>query len=150
MASLSWRELIDARFYCVAAVCVMALAILSAIPTAIIDNPWFTRMTPVYPDQYIFWLLTSVLGGVLIATYTPGMGFRGTASGVGGGFLGYLAIGCPICNKLIVGLIGISGALTFFQPIQPILGGVGVTLVGVALAYRLRDLKRGGCRATSR
>lgn len=117
----------------------------TAIPTAIIENPWFTRMTPVYADQYFYWIATSVLGGALIATYFGAAGAKRLGGGIGGGVLGYLAIGCPICNKLIVALLGLSGAMSYFAPIQPLLGALGLLLVGVALAYRIRDMRRGAC-----
>lgn len=149
-AASTWRELLDLRFFVVAAAAAVLIAVVSAIPTAIIANPWFTRMTPVYADQYFFWLGTSVLAGALLATYLPGRSLRGSVGGAGGGALAYLAIGCPICNKLIVGLLGVSGALSYFQPIQPFLGGVGLVLVAAALAYRMRDLSRGSCRVVDR
>jgi len=122
------------------------IALVSAIPTAIIANPWYTRMTPVYADQYFFWIATSIVAGTLIGTYfTPLSKRTGAARGLGGGFLSYLAIGCPICNKVIVGLIGVSGALDYFAPIQPVLGALGLLLASAALLYRIRDLRRGYC-----
>lgn len=139
------RGLLTLRFGLVALAASTAVAVVSAIPTDIIDNPWFIRMTPIYADQYFYWIATSLLVGILIATYVAGAGNGRGASGVGGGVLGYLAIGCPICNKLIVGLLGVSGAMNYFAPIQPYLGGLGLLLVGAALAYRVRDLRRGAC-----
>lgn len=143
-------ELFGPRFYLAAVAAAAIVAVLSAIPTDIIANPWFTRMTPIYPDQYFFWMATSLLAGALLATYVPGQNLRGSAGGAGGGVLAYLAIGCPICNKLIVGLLGVSGALSYFQPIQPFLGGLGLILVAVVLAYRMRNLSCGSCRVVER
>ena len=34
--------------------------------------------------------------------------------------LAFLAVGCPLCNKVVVLLLGASGALTYFEPIQPL------------------------------
>jgi hypothetical protein len=48
--------------------------------------------------------------------------------------LSVLAIGCPVCNKLVVLALGVGGALTYFAPVQPILGFLSVGL----LAYALR------------
>ena len=143
-----WSSILSRRLVAVALVSTFALALVSAIPTAIIENPWFTRMTPVYANQYFFWIGTSILGGALIASYlSPGAHGSGVGKGVGGGFLGYLAIGCPICNKLIVGLLGVSGALDYFAPAQPVLGFLGLLLTGFALWYRARDLRRSACPA---
>lgn len=139
------QRLMSPRSVIVALVGTAGVAVIYAIPTAIIDNPWFTRMTPVYADQYFYWIATSVLTGALIATYLGGGGPAGARAGLGGGALGYLAIGCPICNKLIVGLLGVSGAMNLFAPVQPVLGAAGVLLIGAALAYRVRDIRRGSC-----
>lgn len=144
-AATPWSLVLTPRFLIAATLSTAGVGVISAIPTDIIDNPWFTRMTPVYADQYFYWIATSILAGALIATYFAGAGKGRAAGGIGGGVLGYLAIGCPICNKLIVGLLGVSGAMTYFAPIQPFLGAAGLLLVGVALIYRFRDLRRGAC-----
>ena len=61
--------------------------------------------------------------------------------------LGFLAIGCPVCNKLIVALLGVSGAMDYFAPAQPFLGALGMLVLGVALGYRIRSLRRPECLA---
>lgn len=135
------------RFLAVALISSAIVAVVSAIPTAIIANPWFTRMTPVYVDQYIFWIGTSILAGALLATYVGGVKTAGaTGGGLGGGLLGYLAIGCPICNKLIVALLGVSGAMDYFAPAQPFLGALGLLVLAAALGYRIRSVRRASCR----
>ena len=83
---------------------------LEAIPTAVIPNPFFVRMTPVRLQDYAFLGASSLLIGVIFSTF----GLRtGTMScqnrAFGGGLLSTLAIGCPICNHIVVALIGISG-----------------------------------------
>jgi len=143
--SSPWRMVVTPRFLLIATLAAAIVGVLSAIPTAVIDNPWFTRMTPVYADQYFYWIATSILAGALIATYFTGGGSKRAGAGIGGGTLGYLAIGCPICNKVVVGLLGAAGAMEYFAPIQPYLGAVGLLLVTAALAYRVRDLRRGAC-----
>jgi hypothetical protein len=42
-------------------------------------------------------------------------------------------------------LLAIAGALTIFQPIQPVLGALGLVPATVALAIRVRGIRR-GCR----
>lgn len=122
------------------------VAVVLAIPTAIIDNPWFVRMTPVAPEQYVFWLLTSLLSGALLGTYLVPELRRGLAgSTAGAGLLGLFAVGCPICNKLVVTLLGTSGALTYFAPIQPVLGSAAVVLTSWALWIRFRVLRATSC-----
>lgn len=57
---------------------------------------------------------------------------------VGSGLATVLAVGCPVCNKLVVALLGASGALSWFAPIQPALGALSGILLLVALRQRLR------------
>lgn len=48
------------------------------------------------------------------------------------------AVGCPICHKLVVAALGISGALTYVAPVQPLRGVIGVGLLVAGLAVRPR------------
>lgn len=141
-------RLLGWRYWAAAGVASIGTAVLIGIPTDVLPNPWFTRMTPVRPLDYVFWPSTSLLVGMLLASYLLPAGALGQAGrrvGFGSGLLGWLAIGCPICNKLIVGLLGVSGALQYFGRLQPLLGFAGVVLAAGALAVRLRSFAR-GCR----
>ena len=123
-----------------------AVAVALAIPTAILDNPWFTRMTAVEPEQYVFWIATSLLSGALLATYLmPELRHGIAATSAGAGLLGVFAVGCPVCNKLVVALIGASGALNYFAPIQPLIGLAAVALSSWALWVRYRGLRDPAC-----
>jgi hypothetical protein len=66
--------------------------------------------------------------------------------------LGWLAVGCPVSNKLVVALLGTSGALNYLAPIQPLLGVLAVGLSATALMVRLRAFHAGcnvaGARST--
>ena len=98
-------------------------------------------MTPVRTLDLVLWPVTSVLTGALLATYVlPAACARRTpgSAGIASGTLGWLAIGCPICNKLVVGAIGITGALNVFAPLQPFLGLLGVLIAATGLMLRLR------------
>ena len=140
------RAWIGPRYIALAAAISLVVTLLLAIPTAIIENPFFTRMTPVEPEQYFFWLATGALTGALLATYLDPRLRSGLASqGAGAGLLGAFAIGCPICNKLVVAMFGVSGAFTYFAPVQPILGAAAVGLAGYGLWLRFRALRAGTC-----
>ncbi len=41
-------------------------------------------------------------------------------------------------EDVVLHVLGISGALTYFAPVQPLLGFIGVALLLVGLAVRLR------------
>lgn len=120
---------------------VSALAI--GLPTDVIPNPVFGRQgTPVEPWAVPVLAVTAVLSGLLFATYFR-VGDQSEVDrpgklGSAGGLLSFFAVGCPICNKLVVIALGTSGALTWFAPIQPYLGVVALGLLAWALVVRLR------------
>lgn len=122
---------------------VAALAAIG-IPTRLIANDWFIRMTPTRTQDYVIWAISAPLIGLLTGSLALG---RASQAGEGkllsGGMLSYLAVGCPVCNKFIVFLIGTSGALTFYAPLQLYLGLGSILLLAWALALRGRAVTLG-------
>lgn len=120
--------------------------------TATLANPVFGRSVPPPPWSPGVLMATAALSGLLAATYVRNDGpalirlapvevpaGRGTArAGALGSLLAYLAIGCPVCNRLALLLLGSTGALTLYAPIQPYLGAAGLALLALALVVRLR------------
>ena len=47
------------------------------------------------------------------------------------------AVGCPVCNKVVLLALGSSGALAWFEPIQPLLQLAAIGLLVWALLTRL-------------
>lgn len=138
-------------------------ALLIGIPTVLIPNPVFGREIPVVAWNYPVWIATSVLAGMLAATYVKARRTNpapvdgepealataqdtaddGTADapsklGMAGGVLAWFAVGCPVCNKIALIALGYSGALTWFAPVQPYLAGVALLLTAGAVVFRLR------------
>ena len=117
-------------------------ALLIGVPTGVIETPWYQRMTPVLWWNYPVWAVTSFLTGALVSTYVrdpavevpPSQGTKTLM----GGTLSLFAVGCPICNKLVVMAIGVSGALNVFAPIQPVLAVGSIALLAYALWARRR------------
>jgi hypothetical protein len=146
----------SARRWGAAALGTLGVALLTGLPTVMVPNPVFTRMVPVTGWNRPVWIVTSVLAGLLLATYVrddtvPDDGSAGTAQdaavdeldapsrrGSVAGVLSYLAIGCPVCNKLVVVALGTSGAMSWFAPLQPLLAVVSIGLLAWALRTRLR------------
>lgn len=127
----------------------VAFAMILGIPTGIISTGWYTRMTPVLWWDYPTWVASSALAGALVATYVgPGSASVTSRSrgGVIGALLSLFAVGCPVCNKLVVFALGVTGALTWFAPVQPLLGIFSVLLLAAALRRRLRSLQ--SCQIT--
>jgi hypothetical protein len=127
----------------------LAYLVVVGVVTAVIPTPLFERMTPVTTSNLVFWIMPALLVGPLISSYLLGRGTCGlpaTPSGedvlsgksVAGGVLSFLAVGCPLCNKVVVLLLGASGALTCFEPLQPLLGVMSVALLAYALWLRFR------------
>ncbi len=61
------------------------------------------------------------------------------------GLLTFFAVGCPVCNKLVLLSLGAAGAVTWFQPFQPLLQVAAIALLTWALVRRLRN--RASCPA---
>ncbi len=144
------RSTLDARYWLVAALGTVGALVVLGVPTAVIPNPFFIRMTPTETFNVIVWLASAPFIGLLIATYIRpprhAIGHPRGGPGAGratlGGVAAYLAIGCPICNKVVVAALGVSGALSVFAPLQPVIGAASVALLGATLAWRLRDRAR--------
>jgi len=132
-----------ARRWAVAVLATGAAALLIGVPTGVVPTPIYTRMTPTTWWNYPVWAVSALLVGLTAATYVrmPGVASlpaRGGGRSIGATLLSVFAVGCPICNKLVVALIGITGALNYFAPIQPVLGVAGIGLLAVGLGIRLR------------
>lgn len=118
------------------------LLVLLAIggTTAIFENDFFGRMTPVRAQDYVFWILSAVLVGLLAGTFVVSRASEHAGKAVAGGFFADIAVGCPICNKIVVAALGTSGALTFFEPLQLFIGIGSVALLAFALLLRARSI----------
>jgi hypothetical protein len=140
------------RFWSLSVLYTLGAALFIGVPTVLIPNPLFVRMTPTSPLDYAIWAISILLLGPLLALATlyPMSGQRasrlagtGTRRAFGGGILSFLSVGCPVCNKVVVLLLGFSGAMTFFNPLRPFLGIAAISLLGVTLFLRIRVLQHG-------
>jgi hypothetical protein len=132
------------RRWTVALVAAAVVAGATGIPTDVVPTDLYRRMTPVVWWNYPIWALSAVLAGLVVATYVRSGDVAHARAEGGGGFVGglasFLAVGCPICNKLVIALLGVGGALSYFAPIQPVLGVLGLALLAVTLNMRLNRL----------
>jgi hypothetical protein len=127
-----------------------ATVLLVAVPTDLIDTPLFSRDVEVTWWAWPALLASAVLAGLLAATYVAypgradadpteaGIGRTESRVGVVGGVLTLLAVGCPVCNKLVLLALGTGGAMAWFAPAQPLLAVASIVLLGWALRRRLR------------
>jgi hypothetical protein len=116
--------------------------VVVGLPTVLIPNSVFARAVPVTWWAWPVLLVTAALAGLLGATYVRDPGTTGATpssrAGLVGGLLSYLAVGCPVCNKVALLALGYSGALRWFAPAQPWLAVAGVGLLAYAFHRRLR------------
>lgn len=132
-----------ARRWLVAAATAVATVLIIGIPTVLIPNPVFGRDVPVTWWAWPALIGTAVLAGLVTATYVrapaePEKRDRPAGASMIGGVLGFFAVGCPVCNKIVLLALGTSGALQFFEPVQPLLALGSIGLLGWALVTRLR------------
>jgi hypothetical protein len=121
-----------------------ASALLIGLPTDVIPNPVFGRSIGVTWWSYPVLAVSAVLAGLLVATYVRDdsradeVDASARVGGVGGA-LSFFAVGCPVCNKLVIVALGTVGARRWFEPIQPLLAAASMVLLVVALRARLRS-----------
>ncbi|RMF90462.1 MAG: hypothetical protein D6736_06700 [Nitrospinota bacterium] len=112
--------------------------LLFGVVTVLIPNRFFLRMTTTTPLDYLFLTLTSGLLGTYLSLHLfqrrQGRGAC-TVAAYGGGVGGFLGFGCALCNKPLLLLLGVSGVLTYIEPYRPLIGSLGIGLMGYAV-YR--------------
>jgi hypothetical protein len=147
-AFLTW----SVRRWLVAAAVAAGTYLFFGLTTAVLSNPVFGRSIEPTAWSPNVLVATAILTGLLTATYVRNdgpapirlepadvsPGERSARVGMVGSLLAYLAIGCPVCNKLALILLGTTGAVNVFAPIQPYLGAIGLALLAIALVVRLR------------
>lgn len=106
------------------------------VPTALIDTPVFGRQLAARTQDYWIWGFAGLLGGLIAGTFAVAPKLTNQGGLASGGVLATLAVGCPVCNKVAVLLLGSSGALNIFGPSQVFLGIASLLLLGWALLLR--------------
>ncbi len=120
-------------------------AVVIAIPSDLINTAFFGR--PVEPraiDYVILAITAGLIGSILAIRPEPSVSElhrtrdeQDQTRTVWGGFVSFLAVGCPVCNQAVVALVGTSGALSWWAPVQPIVGLLAVGLLIHTLRRRL-------------
>jgi hypothetical protein len=114
-----------------------------ALPTAVVENPIFGREIAVTSWSVKVIVISSILTGLLTATYVKNdfsdENPRQLKIGSAGALLSFFAVGCPVCNKLALIALGYSGAIQYFAPIQPYLALAGIALLMYSLRMRLNN-----------
>ena len=134
-------------------------AVLIAVPSDLIDTPIFGRPVEVRWIDYVILAVASALIGLIFAIrpepadpvdtavseeLAVTVDRQGTRT-IWGGFVSFLAVGCPVCNQAVVALVGVSGALSWWAPVQPFIGLLAVGLLLYTLRKRLNTYKLSAC-----
>lgn len=126
--------------------------VIIAIPTALIETPFFGREIPPTAWAWPVLLVSAVLAGLVTATYVAypdGARPRRVEGrlGVTAWIVTFFAVGCPVCNKLVLLALGASGAIQFFEPVQPYLAAASILLLGWAFYARIS--RENSCRVSA-
>lgn len=141
-----------ARRWLASAAATVLTYLVVAVPTGLIQTPFFSREIPPTWWSYPALGITAVLTGLLVATYVArvpaGEHQRVDAGapsrfGAAGTIVSFFAVGCPVCNKLALLALGTSGALQYFEPIQPLLAAASVVML--VWAFRKRTVSEDRC-----
>jgi hypothetical protein len=80
----------------------------STLPSALLLGPLLSLMT-LYP-----------MSSQKVVQEKPSLSSSRRA--FAGTLLSFFSVGCPVCNKVVVLLLGVGGAMTLFNPLRPFLG----------------------------
>ena len=122
-------------------------AVLIGVPSDLVDTPWFGRPVDTRPIDYVILVVTSLLIGLIFAIRVEGPEGETVdeTRTVWGGVVSFLAVGCPVCNQAVVALVGTSGALSWWAPVQPVVGLAAIGLLLYALHRRLETYQLTAC-----
>lgn len=145
----------------------LVAAVILAIPADIINTSIFHRPVPPRSIDYPIWIITSLLIGLVLAIRTDAVveqrSLPESAKSLEpnnistleeklqtrtlmSGFASFLAIGCPVCNQVVVALVGTSGALAWWSPVQPVIGFGAIAVLLFSLRKRLCTYELDACR----
>lgn len=130
-----------------AALGALGTVLVLGLPSDLVPNPVFGRQITAPWWAWPALLVTAVLSGLLFATYVRQPGVLDADAetdpaarrGLVGGVLTFFAVGCPVCNKVVLLALGYAGALKWFAPVQPYLGVLAIAVLVWALVFRLRN-----------
>jgi len=157
-------ELRDARLLLAGLGASVVALLFFGLGVGIIPNPVIYRMIDPEPFAIVTWIVSAPIVGLIVATYVVAAhgpdgtvvledqtsSVRdGTAAGTIGGMATFFAIGCPLCNKIVLIALGSSGAMSIFAPIQPVLGAASIVLLVGTLLWRLDRRARGAACAVA-
>lgn len=111
-----------------------AMFVVLGTLAALWNNPLFMRMTPAGGFEVGLLLLQSLLAGVYVGLPQSPCGKRTAGAGA---VIGFLGVACPVCNKVLVLLIGSALLLEYFEPVRLHVALAGAALLALAVWLKL-------------
>lgn len=112
------------------------------LPTDIIPNPIFAREVPIRWWEYPVIIATVALTFTWFAIQAPPTLDKQNSRLIGGVTLALFAVACPVCNKIILLLMGTAGALNTWAPLQPYIAAFSLLALGTALWLRIVSARK--------
>ena len=103
--------------------------------TALWNNPFFIRMTPISTVDYAILAAEAGLLGLFLGIRKESCPIKGATLG---GVLGFQGFACTICNKVLVLAFGPVALLTWYEPYRYWVGGLGIAVLVFIVAMRLK------------
>lgn len=102
---------------------------------ALWGNPFFYRMTPASALEIFLLAFQSVLVGGFVAFKPPTCGSKSVTVG---SVIHFLGIACPVCNKVLLYLVGSEVLLLHYEPYRIYVAAGGVVVTASFIIYYAR------------
>ena len=98
--------------------------------TALWENPLFIRMTPAGTVEIALLAGQSILLGLYFSIPRTACAARQAGAG---SILIFLGIACPVCNKILLFVVGSELLLFYFEPVRVYVALAGFLITGLAV-----------------
>lgn len=135
------------KYVLIGVVLSFVIFLILGIFTALVPSNLFIRMISVTTIDYIFLILTSIMLGSYFALHFYSKDIHKKINSkedyvaTGGAIPSIFAFSCPICNIILVLLFGATVVLTYFDPLRPVLGAIGIGILGLALYLKIKNIR---------
>lgn len=138
---------LDSRTIARAVPIAVIAAVLIAVPTDLIDTRFFGGAVEPTAIDYVILAVTAALIGLILAIRAPRSSVTELQdrTTIVGGAISFLAVGCPVCNQFVLAAVGTSGALSWWAPVQPVVGLAAIALLVWTLRKRLQTYALTAC-----
>jgi|TARA_B100001964_G_scaffold245570_1_gene333561 hypothetical protein len=112
------------------------------ITTDIIPTIFYKRMIQTSILDYVFLISTSIMLGGYLTLNVYGkskLGKKEDVVALGGGITGLFAFGCPMCNAILITIVGTGSIMFYYEYIRPLVGILSVCIIAFCMYFLLRN-----------